>query len=390
MNRTAIAALVLVPLAVAVMIMMFSVMLSDRGSDANLFEGQITLDADAEAEIAALSLIVAELRGLPWITEPDVIVLNPAAFDQMLTPPLSLADASASAESHLYRALGQLDADTTLDAVNRSFATDAIDGVYHPALDALVLNGDSMGPYARVVIVHELAHALEAQHYDFSELLDVTDPDKVIAHRGLIEGSATVVEEAFVAQMSPSEAAAYDAAVERRVERSPGIAELPSVYLATQGAPYGAGSSFVEALIDHSGESAIAEAYDHPPATSSHLLHPELYIAGAETERVALADPEVEATYAGGGVFGEVRLLGLLASTEDAAVASWAEGWVGDRYATWTDGANSCVRINTELVSTQDAGELLEGAQRWAEGQPDAEVTKTADTQVSIRSCELA
>lgn len=311
-------------------------------------------------------------------------MLEPGSFDEAVAP--SEEQLKPTKEDHLYRALGQLDGDASLASIQRTFTSEGIDGFYEPETDTLVVSG-TIDDYTRVVLVHELAHALDGQHYDLTQIYDEREPDALIALRGLMEGSATRVEEAYVAQMTPSEAVRYREAYDGRLRDLDGFEAFPPVFLAAQSIPYTPGSWFVDALVDAGQESAIAAAFDAPPVTSAEILHPWRHLAGLPAVDVPV--PAADGPVVGEGILGEARLFGLLAegSGDDEAWTLQADGWAGDRYVVWTEGTESCLRLHIAVDTIGDGDELQTGLLAWTERQPDAVVERLADTRVELLTC---
>ncbi|HLY83142.1 MAG TPA: hypothetical protein VKQ71_09150, partial [Acidimicrobiales bacterium] len=75
------------------------------------------------------------------------------------------------------------------------------------------VRGDQLTPDVRVTLAHELTHALQDQHVDLGRYFHLPGADDS-ALRALVEGDAVVVEDAYVASLSASDKAAYQAALD--------------------------------------------------------------------------------------------------------------------------------------------------------------------------------
>ncbi|HWB60166.1 MAG TPA: hypothetical protein VG733_11785, partial [Chthoniobacteraceae bacterium] len=104
--------------------------------------------------------------------------------------------------------------------------------------------------------------------------------------------------------------------------------------------PYTHGKDFCTALYESGGYQAISNAFKHPPASTTQILHPEKYIDNEQPIRIEWPDLAVNGKKpTDDNVLGEfgTRILFEKYMDEDTATAS-AEGWRGDRYIVYDDG----------------------------------------------------
>lgn len=92
-----------------------------------------------------------------------------------------------------------------------ALGTDRYVGVYWPASERILVQGDPLAPFTRVTVVHELTHALDDQWLSLDALGDTRT-----ARHAAAEATASRVESAFLATLGPTDTAAYDAEVVRR------------------------------------------------------------------------------------------------------------------------------------------------------------------------------
>jgi hypothetical protein len=195
----------------------------------------------------------------------------------------------------------------------------------------------------RVILAHELTHALEDQHFSLARLpLESQDnDDRSLAATALVEGDATLVmNEYMVGQLSAGVVRdALSSALTTDVRK---LAAAPRFLRETLLFPYLRGQEFCQALYAEGGWAALAEAFHHPPSSTAEILHPALFLARPRTEPVAIAFPDT--TVLGqkpvdDNVLGEFGLRQLFARwlhdepADDAAAA----GWRGDRYLVYGD-----------------------------------------------------
>jgi hypothetical protein len=115
--------------------------------------------------------------------------------------------------------------------------------------------------------------------------------------------------------------------------------------------PYIEGVAFVEALYMLDGFDAVDQAWDDPPQSTEHILHPQRYLDGDSPQVVSLV-PLTDTLGAGWqlideDIVGEFYLREYLdQQLESRAVEIAATGWGGDRYAIyWNDDAESIVML---------------------------------------------
>jgi uncharacterized iron-regulated protein len=174
-----------------------------------------------------------------------------------------------------------------------------IQGYYSTKDKALFLYRDISGAYERGVLVHEMVHALQDQHFGLAKLHPQTfGSDAELAMAALIEGDATFTMIELLRKDRPKVAAMLDAPVE-------GARDPQGAFLYAQGARY------VKALKEKGGWAAVNAAYRNPPRATAQVLHPE----GVRTLSVGA-----------GTVRGELEILKLVG-------AKAAAGWIGDAYS---------------------------------------------------------
>ena len=191
----------------------------------------------------------------------------------------------------------------------------------------------------QVIMAHELTHALEDQHFDLSKLpIEARgNDDRVLAATALVEGDATLVMNQYMVG-GLSAASVRDALASTLTTDVRQLASAPRYLRNTLLFPYLCGQEFCGKLWAHGGWDALAEAFRHPPASSSQVLHPELYLANPREDPVEIkfADDLVVAGQkpVEDNVLGEfgARQLFLNWLHDKARTEEAASGWRGDRY----------------------------------------------------------
>jgi uncharacterized iron-regulated protein len=204
-------------------------------------------------------------------------------------------------------------------------STDAergIQGYYSSKDKALYIYDDVAGNYKRGVLIHELVHALQDQHFGLGRRDDVTPgSDAEMALSALIEGDATFTMIEVLKKDQPAVAAMLDQPLEK-------ARNLRNAFLYARGALY------VKALKERGGWEAVNRAYRFPPHTTAAILHPE---------GVATFDLGPGKTTGEYGLIAELR---ENATTAPEAV-SLAAGWRADRLTESKDGTTREIAFAT-------------------------------------------
>lgn len=264
----------------------------------------------------------------------------------------------------VYGTLGLLPEGLDLRGLLREVLGEQVLGYYDTDEARLVVREDVMevlarratsaeAAEARIVIVHELVHALQDQALRLGEAWEVErDSDADNALRALVEGDATLAMMVYAAEKLgvPLEALAGDAAVETLMAQSVGagddaLGRAPPILRHTLVTPYVAGLRFARELRRAGDWRAVDGAFDRKPASTEQVLHPRRYLQGEEPDPIAL--PAFPALEEAGlepveeDTLGELEVAVFLGrGTESGVDAAAADGWGGDRLRVyrWADG----------------------------------------------------
>jgi hypothetical protein len=332
--------------------------------------------------IAELEGFVESARGLRFLRPVDVAVLSDFAFRRKLSDGGAVDEPEADAEEGVLRALGLLDPGDDLGGV-ADLDPDAVAGFYDTDTKELVVRGVRLTPFVRQVLVHELTHALDDQHFGLNR--DLVDDEAALAFEALAEGDATSVERRYVASLPPAERKAADHEEDATFGGGDPV-NLPEVVVALADFPYDDGAELVEALRRAGGTGRVDAAFGAPPTTSAEVLHPDRFLAGRS--RVPAPPVVAAGRVVEEGVLGELVLrLVVSGSVPEAEAGRAAAGWAGDRYVAWRAGRRTCVRAAVVLDSPADAGELTAALRRWATDHPGGQVEPIGAAAVSLSRC---
>ncbi len=185
-------------------------------------------------------------------------------------------------------------------------ADKSVQGFYDLKAKKLFLYADVKGSYRRGVLIHEMVHALQDQHFGLKTLHQTAfDQDADLARAALIEGDATYTMIEVLKKEQPRVAEMLKSPLEK-------AKHLQNAFLYAQGARY------VQALKERGGWAAVNAAYRFPPRSTASILHP----GGVATVNLGPGKTH--------GELGLIRLLMSHPRTADQSVAA-AAGWKGDR-----------------------------------------------------------
>lgn len=313
--------------------------------------------AEAMTEVSAF---VAAHRGLVF-GDPIVAVRLPdAEFEQRLRE-LYLDDPKAiEAEGNMLKLQGLIAPDA--DYVKEFLATTPklTGGYYQFATKQILLRGMPGTPVAdgaKVVLAHELTHALGDQRFDFGGRR-YGDPTNELrfGFDALMEGDAERIEHAWAREhgLDPSEITA---------------GSYRDVVGSRMAVKYELGEKLVDDIVARGGQAELDKDFDDPPSTSEQVMHPEKY---AEREPAAEApDPPAEGAVAWTGVTGEYTTgQMLLTAVTDRDANRTAAGWGGDKAVIWVqrplEGGLTCLRTSYVMDSPDDLAEMENAFALWA------------------------
>ena len=344
-------------------------------------------DPVTAADIEELKAFVESVRGLRFLEPVDVAVLDDEAFRRSLAgggEPTEESDAEVAIG--VLRALGLLEGAGDLGPAGELDAS-TVAGFYDTETRQLVVRGTRLTPFVRQVLVHELTHALDDQHFDLEP--DVVDDEAALAFEALVEGNAVVVESRYLASLTQDEREAARAEEDATFGGAgAGAGEVPAILAELGVFPYRDGPPLVVALLEAGGRARLDAAFRVPPTTTAEVLHPERFIDGPR--RAAVGPVRADGRVVDEGVLGELVLRLVLAETlsEDGAARA-AAGWAGDRYVAWTSGRRTCIRATVALDSPAEATELATGLRQWATEHAGATVDPLAarSSMVTVTRC---
>ncbi len=148
------------------------------------------------AELPRLQAFVRQERGLDFVRPVRVEVLPDDEFVAELRRDGGEYDESGVGGPATLAALGLLPDGAAFEQATEDADGDGTLGFYDFVTDRLVLRGDEWNPLLESVLVHELVHALQDQH--FPEAMEAApDGEAGFALDSVIEGDANDVEDRY-------------------------------------------------------------------------------------------------------------------------------------------------------------------------------------------------
>jgi len=317
---------------------------------------------------------VRELRFLRPVTAIVQDATAIEAYVESQIEPKHVADAIA-----LYGALGLLDPALDLRALWLRLMSEQVVGYYDIDQGRLVVRDDVMRGFesvssrvkkrsfqspkrqsqasvdleeARVVLIHELVHALQDQHLGLAKTMkEDRDTDGENALRALVEGDATLAMISYVFDKEgvpltsltrdPARVRGLSGAVTAPMQGTE-LANAPAIVRVSLMSAYVDGLSFAAALHGSGGFARVNRAYAELPVSSEQVLHPERFARHEPAQRVSL--PQAASMLGAQhalvleDTLGELEMSVYFAQAANEAVGRRAaDGWNGDRIYVYRD-----------------------------------------------------
>ena len=320
----------------------------------------------ADASTDALFAETSALRQLPILRPVKSSALSRADIEQKVlaifkqqTTPQQIRAAELA-----MRRLGLVPLDFDLQDTQIKLLTEQLAGLYDPRASEFYLADWIDLTLQQPVIVHELTHALQDQHFNLRRLTDWPhgDGDAQLAAHSLVEGDATLAMAQYVIQ-KPEIAAAYL----RSLQNAPKMPVFESVPRALREGltfPFVQGLQFATTLHSRGGWKAVTAAYDPLPQSTEQILHVEKYDAREAPLKITLPDvstalgagwKRLDSDVSGEAGYQVILDQFLMAPAESRRAAA---GWGGDRYDVYERAGQAVVIQMTAWDTDEDAREF--------------------------------
>jgi hypothetical protein len=307
-------------------------------------------EAQNSANEAALARLVDSLRGpveratgLKFTRTPRSAMRTRDQVRQYLIRKLDqeLPPARLRGLEQAYRLFGLLPDTLQLRSLLVDLYTEQVAGYYDPDSATLFgVSGAERGQL-RLVLAHELVHALQGQHMALDSILrDISNNDRLTAAQAVLEGQATLasIEVLAPAQdvtQNPEFWELYREQVRQQQASMPVFARAPLIVREALIFPYLQGAEFM-----HWWEtSPLADTVPYGrrmPASTEQILHPERYQRGDMPVALGFR-PGGDVAYEDVLGESEIRVLIAALAGSDEVQTVVPLGWGGDRYRVYGD-----------------------------------------------------
>jgi hypothetical protein len=351
--------------------------------------------------ITELMASAERVRNLHFAHPVPVLVEDRARITEYVAT--QIEEEELERASIVYTALGLLSADLDVRGLLLRLMGEQVVGYYDADQKHLVVRDDIMRSFAqgkpaedssdlteaRIVLVHELVHALQDQNLDLNAHIHLErDTDASNAFHALVEGDATLAMIGYALEReqvplhrltgNPTQVRSFSDVVRRsplagsELEQAPAIVRVPLL------SAYVDGLSFCASLHGSGGFAAVDRAHSAPPVSTEQVLHPERFARPDTPTIVKLPDlPELSAAgyeLVREDTLGELEMgvyFGQGVSEDEAKRA--ADGWDGDRIRVYrAEGAPSAVVWLSVWDTERDAEQAAYAAERVVRAGPKA------------------
>jgi len=290
---------------------------------------------------------MSELTGLPIksslkkhvISRPEVSRYIAETLHSEMTPQeIYIQEATLEA-------FGLVPPDFNLEKFLISFYTEQAAGFYDPLRKTMFIADWVEQDMQRMVLAHELTHALQDQSYDLEKFLKAArdDDDASAARQAVVEGHATAAMiqemiEPMKLEVMPSLEPIMAPIIQQQMEEFPAFTKAPFYFRFQALFPYIEGIGFMQHGLQTGGWKRLNSLFENPPHTTKEIFQPDVYLEKQPLPKISLPHPAALAgvhgvSFLAENIMGEMgyyALLGQLISEDEAK--SVAPNWLADRY----------------------------------------------------------
>jgi hypothetical protein len=291
-----------------------------------------------ERMVDSLRLPVERATGLRYKSSPRSAIRTRQQVRDYLVRKLDeeLPPTKLEGMETAYRLFGLLPDTLQLRSLLLDLYTEQVAGYYDPDSAMLFGVADADPTQLRLVLAHEMVHALQGQHLPLDSIMDETsNNDRLAAAQSVLEGQATLASIEVLApgqdvSGNPEFWETYREQVREQQTSMPVFAAAPLVVREALIFPYLAGAEFMHWW----GSSALRDTVPYGPrmpVSTEQILHPERYERGDVPVALSFA-PDSGVLYE--DVLGESEIRVLMTRLRGAQEVRTAGplGWAGDRF----------------------------------------------------------
>ncbi|HYL64965.1 MAG TPA: hypothetical protein VE077_20305 [Candidatus Methylomirabilis sp.] len=252
------------------------------------------------------------------------------------------------AEARSAEAFGLIPKGFDLDDFMVDLLTEQIAGLYDPKAGEFYIADWIPVDDQRMVMAHELTHALQDQHFKIDAWTKAARPndDAELARESVLEGSAMAAMIDYLFKDSGHKVEDFGAIdpslFAGDLSKTPKMEAAPPFIRDALIFPYFGGLTFSAAILHSGGWGGLSVVFAKPPFSTQQIMHPALYKSGKAPADVKL--PALEKLLGADwvkldenlmGEFGWKEILKQFLGEEKAKPV--AAAWEGDRYAVFEE-----------------------------------------------------
>jgi hypothetical protein len=257
-------------------------------------------------------------------------------------------------------AFGLLPKGFDFDTFMINVLTEQVEGLYDPKAREFYIADWSPLADQRMVMAHELTHALEDQYFNIEAWEKAARPneDAELARDAVLEGSAVAAMVDYLmlgTGRSLKDLPEFDPSMLMGdLSSTPTLDKAPAFIKDALIFPYMSGLNFSAAMMKNTGWAGLSGMFEKPPVSTQQILHPGLYRSGKVPKSITL--PRIEKLLGANwskldeNVMGEFGWKEVLRQFLDADRAkSLAATWEGDWYTVYEEKQSKRLVLVTRL-----------------------------------------
>lgn len=348
--------------------------------------------------VSEITTKVAELRGLSVEEPVRFRLLSREQLLELLNHHLAKDYPGQTLQNSefILKVIGAIPERIDLRKTIVALLSEQVAGLYDPETKLLYVmkQFDLTRTLARIILAHEICHALQDQHYKLLSmpLGDLANADRQIAAQSVVEGDATLLMQDFAGETLSAKNLTELLDVflidQKALDRAPYYLQRQLIF------PYMGGADFLQEIILAKGDEAREEAFRKVPASTEQILHPEKFLSRDRDDPTSIALPDLSSSLGKGwsavtrNVMGEFQIRTLFEVWREWEVAPRAaDGWDGDELMLYRNGDDYLLVWLSVWDTESDARDFfnlfseLMRSKRYAEHFEEEEFLEKADVR---------
>lgn len=370
--------------------------------------GPFIKDAEYSRIVSDISDEVAELRGIHVKNRVRPVILSKEALARLLSTLLD-QEMNSPKFAGMYRSLVLLEMipeDSDLKSLYGKLLEGQVGGLYDDKTKFLYVVDvfDPSSFFGRVILAHEICHALQDQAFDIESLPFRTEnSDQNLAMSAVLEGDATLLMSEWAGdKFKASVLTELGSMFQQQLDE---LNATPPYLVQSLMFPYLEGLKYTLARKQQGGADWRTQLFLDPPSSSEQILHPELFSKPEGVPVEVKLKPLPEDSAWGekfGDVMGEwstrlfltppdkfprIEALSFDPLVKEPVSTAAAAGWGGDAFLLIEskDGKDWCIIWDTQWDTVEDRDEFADAlTARMLLLKPFA--TLSEETRTSIRA----